>query len=251
MKQKIKSVIITLFVWIVLLLTILPLFLLYFVVWLITLPFDFRRIICHYFVACWSGFYIFINPWWKLTIENRHRIKKGKTYIILANHQSIIDILMLYQLYFPFRWVSKIELFRVPVVGWILYLNKYIPVVRGDKISAEKMIRYALKSLAEGISVLIFPEGTRTTDGNLGIFREGAFKIALESKESILPVVISGAFDALPKDSFWFHGKQRIIIRVLEPLNPDIYNTPDLPGLLSKVQALMSETLQKMRENKE
>ncbi len=251
MKQKITSVAITLLIWTVLLITILPLFLLYLLIWLITTPFDSGRIICHYFVACWSGLYILLNPWWKLTIENRPRLEKGKTYIILCNHQSIIDILMLYQLYFPFRWISKIELFRIPVVGWILYLNKYIPVVRGDKKSAEKMVRLAVKSLAEGISILIFPEGTRTTDGNLGIFREGAFKIALESKAAILPVIIDGAFDALPKDSFWFKGRRHIIIRVLETVNTDMYNQADLPVLLHTVQALMAESLKKMRENKD
>ncbi len=227
-KQRIASVFVTLFVWAVLLLTVLPLFSVYLVLWLLTLPFDPLRKICHFFVAYWSGLYIIINPWWRLTIENRQRLERGKSYIILCNHQSIIDILMLYQLYFPFRWISKIELFRVPVVGWILYLNKYISVIRGDKLSAEKMIRLAVKSLAEGISILIFPEGTRTTDGNIGIFREGAFKIALESKATILPVVIDGAFDALPKSGFWFRGRHQIVIRILEPINTNIYNTTSL-----------------------
>ncbi len=250
MKNKVFSVIITLFVWAVLLLTAIPLFIVYLIIWMITLPFDPCRIICHYFVAYWSGLYILINPWWKLTIENRHRLERGKTYIILSNHQSIIDILMLYQLYFPFRWISKIELFRVPVVGWILYLNKYIPVIRGDKISAEQMIRRAVKSLADGISVLIFPEGTRTVDGNIGIFREGAFKIALETKVPVLPVIIDGAFNALPKDSYWFQGKQHIIIRILEPINTEVYSKTDLPVLLHKAHLSMSEALQELRQNK-
>lgn len=157
---------------------------------------------------------------------------------------------MIYQLYFPFRWIFKIELFRVPVVGWILYLNKYIPVVRGDKMSAEKMVRLAVKSLADGISIFIFPEGTRTTDGNLGIFREGAFKIAFESKATILPAVIDGAFEALPKSGFWFQGRRQIVIHILEPINTNIYNTISLPELLNKTHAVMSEALQGLRNKK-
>ena len=250
MKNSIVSGIFTGYVWLVFLLTILPFFFLYLLIWLLTFPFDTKRIYCHNFVSYWAGFYILINPWWKVTIENRFRMDRNQAYIILSNHQSMLDALVLYQLHFPFRWILKQELFRIPVVGWVLFLNKYIPVVRGDKISADNMIGRAVESLREGISILIFPEGTRSTDGNIGEFREGAFKIALESKALLLPVIIDGAFDALPKNGFLFRRKQPIVVKILDAVKPEEYVSLPLPQLIRKMELLMADELTKLKNEK-
>lgn len=247
MKNPVVTAIITVYVWLVFLITILPFFAVYLLIRIITTPFDKRLIYCHYFAGIWAGFYILINPLWKVTIENRFRMEKGQSYIILANHQSLLDALAVYQLHFPFRWIAKQELFRIPVVGWVLFLNRYIPVIRGDKISKDKMIRRAVRSLNEGISILIFPEGTRSADGNLASFREGAFNIALESKALMLPVIIDGTYDALPKNGFLFRGKQHIVVKVLDPVKPEEYGSLPLPLLIKKMETLMAGELTKLR----
>ena len=250
MKNTIASILITGYVWLVLILTIVPFFLIYLLIWVITLPFDRKRIQCHYYAARWSGFYIRINPWWKVTLENRHKIDPGRAYLILSNHQSILDALIFYQLYFPFRWIAKKELLRVPIVGWVLYLNDHIAVIRGDKLSKADMVDRAVRSLREGISILIFPEGTRSHDGNIGTFREGAFNIALESKVPILPVIIDGTWDALPKNRFLFRKKQHIVVRILDAVNPEEYTLMNLPQILGKMERLMTDELTKLRNEK-
>jgi 1-acyl-sn-glycerol-3-phosphate acyltransferase len=247
MKKTLVSALITFYVWLVFIVTLLPLFLIYLLVWIITLPFDRKRIFCHRYVSVWAGFYIHINPWWKVTIENRFRMVPGQAYIILSNHQSVLDVLAYYQLRFPFQWIVKQELFQIPVLGWLLYLNGDIPVIRGDKQSAERMTVRAVQSLRNGTSILIFPEGTRTKDGTIGAFKEGAFRIALEAKVPLLPVVIDGAFDALPKEEFLFRGKKHIAIRILEAIKPEDYDSLPLPMLLNKTEKLMADEHKRLR----
>ncbi len=247
MKIPFAAALITAYVWLVFFITLLPFFIIFLVVWAITIPFDRKLKACHYFVGLWAGFYICINPWWKVTIRNRYRFEKDRTYIILSNHQSVLDVLAIYQLYFPFRWVIKQELFSLPLLGWVLRLNRHIPVIRGDKESKDKMITQALRSLRDGISVLIFPEGTRSNDGNLGAFRDGAFHVALESKAVILPVIIDGAYHALPKDGFLFRGKKHIVVKVLHPLKPSDYEPLPMHQLIHNMEDLMNRELLKLR----
>ena len=247
MKNTIASAVITAYVWLAFLVTIIPFFVIYLIIWIITYPFDKKLMYCHYFVSLWAGFLILINPWWKVTIENRFRVEKDQVYIMLSNHQSLLDILAIYQLYFPFRCISKQELFRIPLLGWVLYLNKYIPVIRGDKASKEKMIRHAVRSLNQGISILIFPEGTRSRDGNMGEFHEGAFNIALESKAVMLPVIIDGTYNALPRNSFLFRGKQHIVVKVLDTVKPEDYSSLPLPMMIKNMEVLMNEELTRLR----
>ncbi|MBN1414966.1 MAG: 1-acylglycerol-3-phosphate O-acyltransferase [Bacteroidales bacterium] len=247
MKNTIVSAFITGYVWLGVIVTLIPAFLIYLIIWILTLPFDTKRIYCHHYVSLWAGFYIHINPLWKVKIENRFKVEPGQAYIVLSNHQSMLDILAIYQLHFPFRWISKQELFRIPVIGWVLFLNKYITVVRGDKTSADNMISHAVKSLKQGISILIFPEGTRSADGNIGTFKEGAFRIAQESKAKVLPIIIDGAYDAMPKKDFVFRRKQPIVIRILDAVKPEDYMSLTLPQLIRKMEMLMAEEFTKLR----
>jgi 1-acyl-sn-glycerol-3-phosphate acyltransferase len=87
--------------------------------------------------------YFAMAPGWKLDIEGKEDIKKGSKYVLVSNHESLIDILLLMQLFIPFRWITKIEMSRVPVLGWVIIMNKYIPVKRGDKDSKEVMLECA------------------------------------------------------------------------------------------------------------
>jgi len=247
MKKTLVSALITFSVWLFFIATLVPLFLIYLLVWIFTAPFDHKRSICHQYVSAWAGLYIHINPWWQVTIENRFRLVPGQVYIILSNHQSVLDVLAFYQLRFPFRWIAKQEIFRLPVLGWVLFLNGDIPVIRGDKESAERMVERAVKTLREGNSILIFPEGTRSADGTVGDFKEGAFRIALESKAAMLPVVIDGAYDALPKHEFLFRGKKHIVVRILDVIKPEDYDSYPLPMLLKKTEKFMAEEHLRLR----
>lgn len=117
--------------------------------------------------------------------------------VVVANHVSLADPFLLAHLPFDQRFVAKQELFGIPLVGWLLRLAGDIPIRRGDHDSALAMERACVTTLAHGLSVTIFPEGTRSADGSLGRFRSGAFRIALAARARILPVVLHGTEDCI------------------------------------------------------
>jgi 1-acyl-sn-glycerol-3-phosphate acyltransferase len=153
-------------------------------------------------------------------VEGARAVDRSQPYVIIANHQSFADILVLYATYLPFKWVSKSTVFNVPFIGWHMYLNRYVSLVRGDKASVEKMAADCKRWLARGVSVLIFPEGTRSKDGRLGPFKPGAFRIAREAGVKILPVVVEGTATTLPKHGIVIRGRSRCRVRVLPPVDP-------------------------------
>ncbi len=189
-------------------------------------------------------------PIWKINIEGRKKAVKGTTYVIICNHQSILDILLVNCLRYRYKWISKIENTRVPVIGWYLKMADYITVNRGEKESKEKMMVEAYNCLKDGTSIMLFPEGTRSTDNQIGFFKRGAFQLALSANTPILPVLIDGTGGILPKHGFIFGGFHRITIRVLDPVPPESFGTKDCDELAVKFQMMMSEAIKDLRAAK-
>ena len=189
------------------------------VIWLFTVLFDNRLVLLHLFSSFWASVYLWAMPAWSVRVEGRSTIRMRDNYVIVSNHQSQLDILMAFNLFFPFKWVSKAEVFRIPFIGWNMYLNRYIKLKRGDKRGIAKMFKDCEKALVGGNSLFVFPEGTRSETGNLRPFKSGAFILAKKMQIPILPVVITGTKGALPKHSINFHGHQKMSIKVLEPVD--------------------------------
>ena len=189
-------------------------------VWLVTVPFDRRLVVLHRFTCFWASLYTWLNPAWRVRIEGREKIRSGAAYVMVANHQSLLDILVLFRLFAHFKWVSKVENFRVPCIGWNMWLNRYIPLRRGERRSVEQMMRACERTLAEGSSVMMFPEGTRSPDGHLREFKTGAFELAKRAGAALLPIVVEGTSRALPKRGFVLQGRHDIRIRVLDEIAP-------------------------------
>lgn len=185
---------------------------------IITWPFDRRQVILQQFTCFWAALYTWIIPAWRIRIDGRANLPGRTPHVVVSNHQSLLDILVLFNLFFHFKFVSKIEIFKVPLIGWNMYLNKYIKLKRGDKKSVAQMLKDCEKAIENGSSVLIFPEGSRSPDGQIKPFKLGAFILALNKKTPISPIVIAGTNAALPKYSLNFHGRTNIRIRVLEPI---------------------------------
>ena len=141
-----------------------------FIVWLLVLPFDRNRTTVHMMLVYQALVISYLIPVWSVKVEGRKKAVPGTTYIIISNHQSILDILLVNCLRYRFKWISKIENNRVPVLGWYLRMADYITVDRGDKDSKEKMIEESYSCLKKGISIMIFPEGTRSADNQIGFF---------------------------------------------------------------------------------
>jgi 1-acyl-sn-glycerol-3-phosphate acyltransferase len=187
-------------------------------IWAVTAPFDPKLRLLHQFTSFWASLYTWFNPAWPVHVEGRERIQPGEAYVMVANHQSLLDILVLFRLFTHFKWVSKIENFRLPLIGWNMSLNRYIKLRRGDRSSVVQMFDHCTRTLAEGNSIMIFPEGTRSRDGRMRSFKPGAFELALKCERPLLPIVLNGTADALPKRGFVLQGRHRITVRVLDPI---------------------------------
>jgi 1-acyl-sn-glycerol-3-phosphate acyltransferase len=188
------------------------------VVWAITLPFDRRRVLLHRFTTIWAGLYTWVSPW-SVTVEGREHIDPARTYVMVANHNSMVDIFVLFRLFAHFKWVSKIENFRLPFIGWNMSLNGYVALRRGDRESVVRMLARCEELLREGNSIMMFPEGTRSKTGELKTFKPGAFELAVRTGLPVLPIAISGTFAALPKHGFRI-ARQHVVVRVLPAVPP-------------------------------
>lgn len=213
------------------------------VIWAATAPFDRRRVVLHRFTCFWASLYTWLNPAWRVRIEGREHIRPEATYVMVANHQSLLDILVLFRLFAHFKWVSKEELFRIPCIGWNMSLNRYIRLRRGDAASIARMMRDALATLAEGSSLMIFPEGTRSPDGRLKPFKHGAFTLAKTAAVPILPIVIQGTADALPKRGLVLQGRHRIGVRVLPEIPPQAFAETPVEELTARVHDCFRDAL--------
>jgi 1-acyl-sn-glycerol-3-phosphate acyltransferase len=135
----------------------------------------------------------------------------------------------------------------VPVIGWYLRMAKYITVDRGNRESKEVMMAAAAESLKKGISIMIFPEGTRSPDGEPGLFKLGAFQLAMMTDKPILPVVLDGTGGVLPKHGFVFSMGHRLKIKVLDPVHPGSFGTSNPEELADRFRGLITGELHKMR----
>jgi len=238
---------ISVLVWLFLMVLILILFPVSLLLWFITYPFDEERKIFHRWLIIQGIIISRLVPFWRIEIEGREKADRKEVYVIISNHQSVLDILILNCLRLDFRWISKIENYRVPVIGWYLRMAKYITVDRGNKDSKEVMMNTAAGSLKKGISVMIFPEGTRSPDMNLGPFKRGAFQLAMMTDRSILPVVIDGTGGVLPRHHLFFSRGYRLKIRVLDPVHPGSFGTSNPEELALRFRDLIDGELKEMR----
>ncbi len=216
-------------------------FLIAIAIWLTTILFDKRLWLLHRFTCFWASLYIWLMPPWSISISGNENIDANDTYIIVSNHQSLVDILVAFTLFTHFKWVSKAELFNIPLIGWNMSLNQYVKLRRGNNKSVKTMYKACAKHLERGSSVYLFPEGTRSESGQMRKFKEGAFVLAKRLQKPILPVVINGSRTALPKNSFNFHGKTHIEVTVLPPIPPESFGEDSAKELAMKVQHLIEQ----------
>ncbi len=159
------------------------------------------RLICR-----WNGI--------KVEITGTENILVGQPQIFIANHQSYYDIFALAgYLAVQLRWVSKAVLFRIPFMGWGMSAAGYIPVERNNRKQSYQAFLNTLEAIKAGSSIVVFPEGTRSEDGSIGVFKKGSQLLAQRAKVPMVPVTIVGTRDIIRKGSMLFHpGTVRIII---------------------------------------
>lgn len=223
MKQTVQSAII----WFIGILLTVLLFLAMALVSVIFLPFDRKRKIAHAQCFWWTEAVTALNPYWDIRVEGLGNIDRKKTYVAVSNHQSLADIVLMYKTRMQFKWVAKESLFKVPVLGWNMRLARHIRLKRGNLSSIKKVYREASDWIRGGISVVFFPEGTRSNETALGEFQNGAFKLAIKERVPVLPILIQGTRGAIPKGSWRFTTKTSCLIKVLPPIDTSEYLTSD------------------------
>jgi 1-acyl-sn-glycerol-3-phosphate acyltransferase len=179
----------------------------------------------------------------KVTVQGLENIDPLKNYIIVSNHQSFFDIFSLLG-YLPiqFRWIAKNELFRIPVLGWAMSRAGYVRIERDSPKKAYRSMLQAAEKIRQGTSVLIFPEGTRSPDGNLQPFKKGVFLIALKSQAPILPVTIRGTHSIMRKNDWrTYAGNVQIIIS--PPIDTAGYSTEKEAELSEQVRNTLLRNL--------
>ncbi len=214
--------------------------------WAVTRPFDPRTRALHQFTCFWASLYTWLNPVWRVRITGKEHIRPGVTYVMVANHLSLVDILVMFRLFVPFSWVSKQENFKVPFIGWNMRLNGYIPLVRGDKASAAVMMDACRDTLRGRTSIMMFPEGTRSRTGELQAFKPGAFALARETGSPLLPIVLDGSSRALPKRGFVLRGRSDIRVHVLPEVPVALDDARDAGELAEHTRGLVADELARM-----
>lgn len=198
--------------------------------------------VAFHFGTVWAWLLCRVNPVW-VTIEGREHAQKGRSYIILSNHQSHFDILAFYGHWGrQFRWVIKQELRKVPGLGWYCAAGGHIFIDRSSREKSIESLQRARPLLEGGISVMFFPEGTRSRDGRLGEFKKGGFMMALDLGLPILPVSISGTRHILPGRTFQLLPG-RVRIRVHEPIDPTRYGFERRDELIADVRRVIASGL--------
>ena len=233
------------FSWFALVVIIIIWFPLVTITWLVTAPFDKGRYAAGYLFRKLTVAHQMLTPMWKFRTSGELPRDKRRPYVVVANHESFVDILLISHLPIEMKWLSKETFFKFPLVGWMMHMAGDVRVVRGDRTSGAAALKSCHDRLKKRVSVMIFPEGTRSADGSLGQFKDGAFRLAIESGAPILPLVVHGTRTALRKHD-WRLGDSRAEVRVLQPISTEGLTEADVPALRERVRTLIADELSAM-----
>ena len=176
-----------------------------------------RRII-HGIAGLWGRGLVASAAGTRVTVEGLENIPKDRPVIFMANHQSYVDVPLLYFIRRNFKWMADADLFRIPVFGWAMWMSGYIPVWRGNAREGIRALQKAEGWLKRGVSIFLFPEGTRSHTGVLGRFQTGGFRLAATTGVPIVPVLVVGTRFLLPRGTWIFRMGIQLKIRVLPPV---------------------------------
>ena len=187
-----------------------------------------------------------VNPW-RIQISGLENLNANQVYVIVSNHQSLADIPVIAHLKVDTKWLAKAELFQLPVVGWMLRMAGDVPIERSDRRNSAKAMLRCARYLRRHCSVVFFPEGTRSPDGQVLPFNEGPFQLAIREQVQILPIVVEGSGMALPRSSWIFGRTQNIYLRILEAVSVDGWNIKQSAALRDAVRQRMVDELYRLR----
>ena len=188
-----------------------------------------------------------VNPLWRFRWSGTPPADPRRPYVVVSNHESFADIPLLSQLPWEMKWMGKREMFGLPVAGWMMWAVGDIPIRRGvgGRAVLDAMAR-CREALGRRVSVMIFPEGTRSRTPEMLPFKDGAFRLAIETGTPILPLAVAGTRSALPKHD-WRFNRARAEVRILEPVETAGLTLADLQKLKARVRAMIEEGREEVR----
>jgi len=217
------------------------------IVRLVTMPFDRGAYHAGYLFRKLTVIHEKLTPIWHFrTSGDLPADMRRRPYVVVSNHESFVDILLISHLPTEMKWMSKIEIMKIPFVGWMMRLARDIPLERGDSTSGRAALDACVDRLESGVSVMIFPEGTRSKSGEMRKFRAGAFKVAIEGQYPILPLAVYGTRDALRKHD-WRLGKADAEVRVLPPVPTEGLTMADMTALRDQVHDMIAAARDELR----
>ena len=217
------------------------------VVWLFTAPFDRGRYHAGRAFRQLAVAQVTLNPLWHFETDGEAPNNPRLPYVAVSNHESYADIFLISHFPWEMKWLSKDTIFRIPVMGWMMRMANDIPIKRGQKESVVSALQGCRDRLSKRVSVMIFPEGTRSKTDDLLPFKDGAFKLAIESGAPILPIAVAGTRDCMAKGSFAFR-RARAKARVLSPIPTQGLTKADVPALRDRTRDLIAAARRELQQ---
>jgi 1-acyl-sn-glycerol-3-phosphate acyltransferase len=210
---------------------------------LIIYPFDRKGRAGHYYAKLWGKVALLANRV-KVRIEGMGDLNGKGPYVFMSNHQGSYDIFaLLGHLPYQFKWLAKKELFSIPFFGWTMTAVGYISIDRGGSRDTVEAMNEAAQKIRDGMSVVIFPEGSRSPDGLIQPFKKGGFTLAIKSKVPIVPIAISGSRDIMPKDRLTAApGEIRMLVD--RPIETEGFSSKDRESLMKKVKEIITKNFE-------
>ena len=216
---------------------------------LITYPFDRKGRVIHHYARLWGRVALWANQV-KVTVEGMENLKGEGPYILMSNHQGSYDIFVLLgHLPFQFKWLAKKELFSIPFLGWAMAAAGYISIDREGTRETVKAMNKAADRIRDGMSVVIFPEGSRSPDGTIQPFKKGGFTLAIKARVPIVPLALTGSREIMPKERLTAASGE-IRIRMGRPIETAQHSMKDRKNLMEKVRETILENFRLISKEK-
>lgn len=178
-------------------------------------------------------------------VTGRENLKHGESYVFVANHQGALDIFLIFgHMHRNFKWMMKRELRKIPFVGFACEKSHQIFVDRRNPHKIKESYDKARITLRHGMSVVVFPEGSRTYTGRIGKFKRGAYMLADELQLPVVPLTINGSFDALPRTDKWYWvRRRRLTLTIHAPIHPQSQGAENVARLMEESRKAIEDGL--------
>ena len=191
-------------------------------------------------------FVVTVTPRWRFDVRGHPPADPRRPYVVVANHESFADMLLLCHLPWEMKWLSKASIMKVPIFGWMMWAVRDIPVHRGMAVSAREAMAECRDRLAKRASVMMFPEGTRSKTSEMLPFKDGAFRLAIEAGVPILPLALFGTRNAIAKHD-WRINPSHAVVEILEPESTAGLTLADIPALKDRLRQRIGDARDRLR----